>query len=370
MVVDPAQDRLIDQMVTARLVTSDADAIELAHEAVVRAWPRLRGWLEDDLRGPADPPPPDPGRGGLGRLRSSRRATSTAAPASPRRASGSPLPTRASPTSSAASWPRARSRPRPRRRRRSSSRAPVDGMVRRLRYALAGAAVLLVLALITGFVAVGQTGRAHDEADAARARQLGAQALGDADTPLSSLLAVAAVRLDDTPETRATLSRVLARHSSLVATSAPVGDGPVAPASSGARTAPRLATDEPTTSSPSSTSPPAASPRGTTPTGRDPRTNSSSDPALSRSAPTAGPSRSAPRPTRRRRWCSSTVGRSRAYPPSRPIFRECASTTGTSRSPPTDASSPRRSCCSHRARTRTATTPSSAPRRGSGTSST
>ena len=58
-----------------------------------------------------------------------------------------------------------------------------------------------------------------------RARQLGAQALGDADTPLSSLLAMAAVKLDDTPETRATLSRVLARHSSLVATSAPVGDG-------------------------------------------------------------------------------------------------------------------------------------------------
>ena len=38
-------------MVAARLVTSDADAIELAHEAVVRAWPRLRGWLEDDLEG-------------------------------------------------------------------------------------------------------------------------------------------------------------------------------------------------------------------------------------------------------------------------------------------------------------------------------
>ena len=51
VVVDPVQDRLIDQMVAARLVTSDADAIELAHEAVVRAWPRLRGWLEDDLEG-------------------------------------------------------------------------------------------------------------------------------------------------------------------------------------------------------------------------------------------------------------------------------------------------------------------------------
>ena len=51
VVADPTQDRLIDLMVTARLVTSDADMIELAHEAVVRAWPRLRGWLEDDLEG-------------------------------------------------------------------------------------------------------------------------------------------------------------------------------------------------------------------------------------------------------------------------------------------------------------------------------
>ena len=51
MVVDPVQERLIDLMVAARLVTSDAEAIELTHEAVVHAWPRLRGWLEDDLEG-------------------------------------------------------------------------------------------------------------------------------------------------------------------------------------------------------------------------------------------------------------------------------------------------------------------------------
>ena len=88
-------------------------------------------------------------------------------------------------------------------------------MVRRLRYALAGAAALLVLALVTGFVAVGQTSRARDEADAARARQLSAQALGDANIPLSALLAVAAVRLDDTPQTRASLATVLARHPAL-----------------------------------------------------------------------------------------------------------------------------------------------------------
>ena len=35
----------------ARLVTSDDDTVELAHESLARAWPRLRGWLDDDVEG-------------------------------------------------------------------------------------------------------------------------------------------------------------------------------------------------------------------------------------------------------------------------------------------------------------------------------
>ena len=31
----------------ARLVTTDEDSVELAHEALARAWPRLRGWLDE-----------------------------------------------------------------------------------------------------------------------------------------------------------------------------------------------------------------------------------------------------------------------------------------------------------------------------------
>ena len=225
MVVDPVQEQLIDQMVAARLVTSDADAIELAHEAVVGAWPRLRGWLEDDLEGQrtrhhltlAAEDWAGAGFQGGDLYRGTRLATTQewAASTEPRLTDLEHRFLAASDEQAAVEEASAVELARTRGR-----------MVRRLRFALAGAAVLLVLALITGFVAVGQTGRARDEADAARARQLSAQALGDADTPLSALLALAAVRLDDTPETRATLSRVLARHPSLVATSAPVGDGP------------------------------------------------------------------------------------------------------------------------------------------------
>ena len=225
LVVDPVQEQLIDRMVAARLVTSDADAIELAHEAVVRAWPRLRGWLEDDREGQRTrhhltQAAEDWSRSGYqdsDLYRGTRLATTRewVASSSPRLTELEQRFLSASEEQAAAeeqsTFELARSRGR---------------MVRRLRIALGGAAVLLVLALITGFVAVGQTGRARDAADAARARQLGAQALGDADIPLSALLAVAAVKLDDTPETRATHSRVLARHSSLVATSAPVGEGP------------------------------------------------------------------------------------------------------------------------------------------------
>ena len=51
VVADPAHERLIDLLVAARLVTSDDGVVELAHEALARAWPRLQGWLDDDVEG-------------------------------------------------------------------------------------------------------------------------------------------------------------------------------------------------------------------------------------------------------------------------------------------------------------------------------
>lgn len=41
------------EMIDARLLTVDRDSLEIAHEALLRSWPRLRGWIEearDDLR--------------------------------------------------------------------------------------------------------------------------------------------------------------------------------------------------------------------------------------------------------------------------------------------------------------------------------
>jgi len=48
---DPDRERVVALLVRSRLVTSEADTFELAHEALARAWPRLQSWLEDDVAG-------------------------------------------------------------------------------------------------------------------------------------------------------------------------------------------------------------------------------------------------------------------------------------------------------------------------------
>jgi len=47
----PQLDQLIETLVTARLLTSDDGVLELAHEALVRAWPRFQEWLDEDAEG-------------------------------------------------------------------------------------------------------------------------------------------------------------------------------------------------------------------------------------------------------------------------------------------------------------------------------
>ncbi|GGK57161.1 BTAD domain-containing putative transcriptional regulator [Ornithinimicrobium pekingense] len=42
---------VVEQLVRARLVTAAEDRLEIAHEALARAWPRLQAWLADDVQG-------------------------------------------------------------------------------------------------------------------------------------------------------------------------------------------------------------------------------------------------------------------------------------------------------------------------------
>ncbi|MGX7828548.1 nSTAND1 domain-containing NTPase [Actinokineospora sp. 24-640] len=41
-------DSLVDRLAAARLVTLDHDSVELAHDGLIRSWPRLRDWLAED----------------------------------------------------------------------------------------------------------------------------------------------------------------------------------------------------------------------------------------------------------------------------------------------------------------------------------
>ena len=42
---------VLNELATARLITLGADSAEVAHEAVIREWPRLHEWLNDDREG-------------------------------------------------------------------------------------------------------------------------------------------------------------------------------------------------------------------------------------------------------------------------------------------------------------------------------
>jgi len=48
---DAAHDRVLTSLARARLVSAEEDSLIVAHESLATAWPRLRGWLEEDAEG-------------------------------------------------------------------------------------------------------------------------------------------------------------------------------------------------------------------------------------------------------------------------------------------------------------------------------
>ena len=219
---DPEHDRLVDLLVGSRLVTSDDGVVEIAHEALARAWPRLRGWLDDDVEGQ--------------RILHHLSATADSWDALGRPPSELYRGVR---LAQAVEWEQ---RPHPeltatersfltssRELAEGEERAAAEtarrqaGLIRRLRTVLAGAVALLLAALAAGAVAVRQQAVAEDHArdavkaqTASDARRVGARALSVDDVDTSLLLAVAGVRLDDSEATHANLRDVLARRPQLV----------------------------------------------------------------------------------------------------------------------------------------------------------
>ncbi len=220
--VDEDHARLVEQLIDARLVSIDGDAVQIAHEALVRVWPRFREWLDDDLGGQrllshlseaADAwhamgrPDTELYRGA--RLTQVQEWRERARPD----LSGTETAFLDASADLSASELRA-AQQRVRRERRTN---------RRLRGALTGVAVLAVCALVAGVLAVRSSDRAAGERDRARAaadlafaRQAGAVALEHEDPSLSLLLAVSALEFDDSAHSRDTLVDVLLRSPELL----------------------------------------------------------------------------------------------------------------------------------------------------------
>ena len=166
VVVGPAQERLVENLVAARLVSSGDGNLQIAHEALATHWPRLRVWLEEDVEGQrifrhltAEAEAWESAAG--------PRATSTAAPGWSGRPRGRSEPAPPSPPPSATSWPRASTAtPGSGQEAQDRERGRRSGRLR-LRALVGLAAVLLATALVTGVLVVVQASRAGDARAAA-----------------------------------------------------------------------------------------------------------------------------------------------------------------------------------------------------------
>ena len=188
----------------SRLVTADQGALEVAHEALLREWPRLRGWLEEDAEGRRlhqhlihTASEWQAGGRDPGELYRGARLASTLDWAAAHEGDLNEL------ERSFLDESRAEAEHEAEDQRRAN---------RRLRGVLAGLAGLLALALVAGIVALNQRGEARDAARVADAQRLGTEALGQERLDEALLLTSAAVELDESPATLGSLLSVLLRN--------------------------------------------------------------------------------------------------------------------------------------------------------------
>ena len=184
---------VIDRFTVDRLLTTSDGTIEVAHEALLREWPRLQTWLAEDAQG----------RELRTHLATASRTWEDAGEDDSELYRGPRL-------SATLDWASSHDRQlndlewrfltagrqagerEVERQRRSN---------RRLRGLLVGVAILLVASLVAGSVALVQRSRARGANLSATAQRLGAQALQQDDLDLKLLLARQAVALYDSPAT-------------------------------------------------------------------------------------------------------------------------------------------------------------------------
>ena len=180
----------------ARLLTTSDGTVEVAHEALLREWPRLQTWLEEDLEG--------------------RRLHLHLASASREWEARGRDPAelyRGARLSAVLDWTARRAAQLNVLEREfvAASRAETGRQVRRLRVLLAGVAFLLAVAVAAGIGALVLRQDAQNTAHAEKSRALAteSQAQLSVDPERSILLAMAAAHAAPTPEAAFALRRAL-----------------------------------------------------------------------------------------------------------------------------------------------------------------
>lgn len=227
-------ERVLGVLIDHRLVVAVDEHVEVAHEALIREWPRLRGWLDDDreairahrrLAGAAAD------WAALGRRPEDlyRGLRLEAALDSRPRSAAAGLALSPDEESFLAASIAARDLDRAEAEARERDQLRTN---RRLRALLVAAGIGLLGAVLASVVAVGQRNRADDEARLAADQARVAEQTADIATArllatrvpdvlenqpdLALLLAVEAHRLHSSPETRNALARSLLRRPSLL----------------------------------------------------------------------------------------------------------------------------------------------------------
>ena len=216
----PDQRVVVEALLAARLVTVGAEVLEISHEALARAWPRLQRWLEEDREG-----------------QRIRQHLSAAADGWEQRDRDPSELYRGARLRVALEWSQASSETLTRHERafldasnererleeadlrtRAEAHARAN---RRLWKSLGAVAVLLVLALVASATATQQVSRASNERDRARGASREAAThnlvsqslqLRGTNRDLAALLAVAAHRLAPSVESRSALLSTFTRE--------------------------------------------------------------------------------------------------------------------------------------------------------------
>ena len=216
---NPKVGEVVRALTDARLLTVSEGSVEVSHEALLREWPRLQEWLEEDRAG----------RRLREHLMGSAREWQTSGRDTAELYRGTRL-------AAAMDWTtdhtlelnetekaflaesRRASEQDVQRQRRTN---------RRLKALLGVAAVALIVAVGAGTLAAVGRSDAERAATAADAQRLGALALTRNDVDLSLLLARQGVALEDSPATRANLLAALDRSPAAIGAWRPVKGRPL-----------------------------------------------------------------------------------------------------------------------------------------------